>query len=172
LTLIHDIKNAWRQGKVITILLLDIASAFPNAVTSLLLLNMQQLGYPMPLMKFFEVMLTDRHTTLVFDGSTSGKIVINNFIRQGDPSSMLLYLIYSYALVTIPTSMQGDGGAYVDNNFFMALDKDFMECDSIINKMLDTQESWSVAHNLHAEITKFKCLQLTRCANTAHPYFV
>ena len=55
--LVHGIKNAWRQGRVVTILLLDIASAFPNAVTSRLTLNMWRLGYPMPLVQFFEAML-------------------------------------------------------------------------------------------------------------------
>jgi len=73
LYLVHDIKNTWRWGNVITILLLDIVSTFPNVIMSHLLLNMWQLGYPTPLMKLFKAMLTDRHTMLVFDGSTSGK---------------------------------------------------------------------------------------------------
>jgi len=31
--LIHQIKEAWRKGKVVSILFLDIKGAFPNAVT-------------------------------------------------------------------------------------------------------------------------------------------
>ena len=43
LYLTHNIKNAWWRKKVVTILFLDIASAFPNAMTSCLLLNMRRL---------------------------------------------------------------------------------------------------------------------------------
>ena len=49
LYLSHNVKNTWRQKKVVTIILLDIASAFPNAITSQLILNMKWLGYPTPL---------------------------------------------------------------------------------------------------------------------------
>ena len=41
LYLTHNIKNAWWHKKVVTILFLDIASMFPNAMTSHLLLNMR-----------------------------------------------------------------------------------------------------------------------------------
>ena len=68
LYLAHDIKNVWRSKRVVTIILLDIASAFPNVVTSCLILNMRQLTYPMPLVNFYEAMLHDCHTTLAFDG--------------------------------------------------------------------------------------------------------
>jgi len=39
--LIHQIKEAWRKGKVVSILFLDIEGAFPNAVMDQLLHNMK-----------------------------------------------------------------------------------------------------------------------------------
>src|SRR5882724_10220699 len=120
LYLTHDIKNVWRQKNVVTIILLDIATLFPNAVTSQLILNMKRLGYPTPLVNFFRAMLEDCCMTLSFDGLTSGEIDIDNGIGQGDPSSMILYLIYSHALVAMPTQEHGVGGAYIDDNFFTA----------------------------------------------------
>ena len=69
--LTHNIKNMWCCKKVITILFLDIASAFPNAVTDWLLLNMRWLGYPTQLICFFDAMLRDWHTRLTFDRYTS-----------------------------------------------------------------------------------------------------
>jgi len=38
--------------------------------------------------------------------------------------------------------------------------------------MLDRQEAWSVAHNSPVEITKFKCVRFSRCADTTCPDFV
>ena len=48
----------------------------------------------------------------------------------------------------------------------------FDKCDEKINRMLDRQETWSMAHNSPAEITKFKCVQFTHHADTSHPDFV
>ena len=171
LYLTHDIKNVQRQKKVVTIILLDIASAFSNAVTSRLVLNMKWLGYPTPLINFFKAMLEDCHMTLVFDGLTSRVIDIDNGIGQGDPSSMILYLIYSHALMAIPSQAHGDGRAYINDNFFTAQGKDFAKCNLKLNQMLDTQEMWSVAHNSHVELSKFNCLHLTCHTDIVHPDF-
>src|SRR6266481_2763496 len=46
LYLVNNIKNTWRKKHVATIVFLDIAGTFPNAVTSQLLLNMRKLAYP------------------------------------------------------------------------------------------------------------------------------
>ena len=171
LYLVHNVKNAWRRKKVVTIIFLDIASAFPNAMTNRLLLNMKRLGYPTKIMDFFHAMLRDRHTTLTFDGYTSAPIPIDNGIGQGEPSSMILYLIYSHALAAIPSTLGGDGGAYVDDTFFWAACDTFEECDAKLNAMLDKQEEWSPAHNSKAETSKFKCLRLTTRANVVHKDF-
>ena len=140
-------------------------------VTSHLILNMRWLGYPTPLVNFYEAMLHDCHKMLSFNGLMSEGIRINNSTGQGDPSSMILYLIYSHALVSIPTLAEGDSRAYVDDNFFMAQGIDFMECDCKINTMLNSQERWSMAHNSHVELSKFKCLCLTHCTDMVCPDF-
>ena len=144
---------------------LNIAGAFPNAVTARLLVNMVRLGYPTQLISFFEAVLADRQTVLSFDGYVSEAFEIDNGIGQGEPSSTILYLIYSHALMGIPPTCGGDGGAYVDDNFFTAVGDTFEECDTKINSMLDKQEIWSVAHNSHAELSKFRCIRLTRHTN-------
>ena len=78
---------------------------------------------------------------------------------------MILYLIYSYSLVTIPQMEGGDGSTYVDDTFFWAACDTFQECDAKIDAMLDKQDTWSAAHNPKAETSKFQCLRLMRCAN-------
>jgi len=42
--------------------------------------------------------------------------------------------------MAIPAKMQGDGGMYVDDNFFTVHGSDFAECNTKINSMLDMQE--------------------------------
>jgi len=64
-------------------------------------------------------------------------------------------------LTAIPAASGGDGGAYVDDNFFWAACDMFKECNMKLNDMLNKQEVWSPTHNSKAEVTKFKCLHLT-----------
>jgi hypothetical protein len=162
LHLTHRVKSAWRSHKVVTIIFLDIANTFPNAVTERLLKNMARLGYPMEIIAFFEAMLKNRKTTLSFDDFSSPLFDIDNRIGQGETASMILYLIYSYGLVAIPQGNKEDGGAYVDDNFFVAIADTFEDCDKILNDMLDKQNTWLAAHNSRAELSKFQCLRLTR----------
>jgi hypothetical protein len=162
LHLTHRIKTAWRNRNVVTVIFLDIANAFPNAVTNRLLKNMSILRYPIEIIAFFEAMLKNRKTTLSFDDFSSSLIDIDNGIGQGETASMILYLIYSHGLVAIPQGNNEDGGAYIDDNFFVAIEDTFEKCDIVLNNMLDQQNIWSAAHNSRAELSKFQCLRLTR----------
>ena len=85
-------------------------------------------------------MLRDQHTRLTFNGYTSELLPINNGIGQGKPSSMILYLIYSYALVNIPQMESSNRGAYMDDTIWVACNT-FQECDTRINAMLDKQDT-------------------------------
>ena len=158
LYLVHRIKAAWRKRKVVTMVFLDIANAFPNVVTECLLRNMQRLGYPSEIVSFFKALLTDHSTRLKFDDFISAIIHIDNGIGQGEPGSMILYLIYSADLVLIPQGLDEDGGAYVDDNFILAIGDTYEDCDTKINRMMDKQELWALSHNSQAEISKYQCL--------------
>lgn len=168
LHLTHCVKLAWQRCKVVIIIFLNIANAFPNAVMGRLLKNMTKLGYPTEIIAFFSAMPDQSKTMLSFNDYSSLPIDIDNGIGQGETASMILYLIYSYGLVAIPKGRQEDGGAYVDDNFFMAIGETFKKCDITLNDMLDKQTAWLVAHNSHAESSEFQCLRLTRCKDVAH----
>ena len=85
---------------------------------------------------------------------------------------MILYLIYSYGLVAIPWGTDEDNGAYVDDNFYMAIANTFEECHTKLNNMVDKQSAWSTAHNSQAKISKLQCLRLTRHKGIARADFV
>ena len=59
----------------------------------------------------------------------------------------------------------------MDDNVFTAFGSTFEECDKKINQMLDKQDVWSVAHNSHAELSKFRCIRFTWRTNMPQPDF-
>ena len=44
--MVHHVKQAWRDNKVVSILFLDVKGAFPNAVTKWLLHNLRKWRIP------------------------------------------------------------------------------------------------------------------------------
>ena len=102
---------------------------------------MTTLGYPTEVIKFFMAMLRDRKTMLSFDSFTSLDISIDNSISQRDSTSMILYLIYSHGLINILQGLYEDGGAYINDTFFMAITNTFEECDDKLDDMLYKQKA-------------------------------
>jgi hypothetical protein len=86
---------------------LDIKGAFPNVVTKRLIHNMHMRHIPGDIASFTEQLLMDWQMQLWFDGYTSDWIPINNWIGQGDPLSMILYIIYSSDLVDVARPPRG-----------------------------------------------------------------
>ena len=95
------IKHTWWQGKVASALFLDIEGAFPNAVTDQLIHNMKTWYLPKVIVSFTECLLRGHKMKLKFDNFVSDWVPITNGIGQGDPISMLLYIIYSSDLVDV-----------------------------------------------------------------------
>jgi hypothetical protein len=67
--------------------------AFPNAVTDRLLHNLRKRRIPRVYVDFIKQLLSNRRTRIKFDDFVSEAIQIINGIGQGDPLSMLLYII-------------------------------------------------------------------------------
>jgi len=84
-TLVDKIKSAWRRGKVVSVLFLDVKGAFPNAVTDRLIHNLRKRRIPKAYVQFVKQLLTGRWTQLKFDDYLSDVIQISNGIGQGDP---------------------------------------------------------------------------------------
>ncbi|EIW77850.1 hypothetical protein CONPUDRAFT_61511, partial [Coniophora puteana RWD-64-598 SS2] len=72
-------------------------------------------------------MLTDRRTCLRFDDYTSAEIAIRNGIVQGDPFSMLLYVIYCSRMLRIADTDRRNELVigYVDDTTLLARGKTY-----------------------------------------------
>jgi Reverse transcriptase (RNA-dependent DNA polymerase) len=81
-TLVDKVKSAWRRGKVVSILFLDVEAAFPNAATDRLLHNLRRRKIPSTYVHFVEQLLKGRRTRMKFDNFLSDLIHIINGIGQ------------------------------------------------------------------------------------------
>ena len=160
------VKNAWRNGKVASILFLDIEGAFPNAVKERLIHNMRMRRLPIEIAAFTDRMLTGRRTQLRFNDSTSDWIPINNGIGQGDPLSMIAYLIYCADLTDIANPSNKETAlAFVDDTAFIAVGKSFEDTHATLADMMERPNGalqWSIDHNSKFEVNKFALIDFSR----------
>jgi ribonuclease HI len=143
-----------------------VEGEFPNAVTNRLIHNLKKRRIPDMLVCFVSCLLTDRRTKLHFDDYTSEFININNGIGQGDPLSMLLYILYNTDFLEITDDeSKEDAIGYVDDIVLVAVGADFMETTQCLKLMMTKDDGglqWSKDHNSKFEVSKSAVLHLTR----------
>jgi hypothetical protein len=151
---------------VASVLFLDVEGAFPNAVTHRLIHNLKKRRIPTALVKFISSLLDNRRTKIRFDNYTSEFIEITNGIGQGDPLSMILYIIYNADLLEIPDNeISEDAIGYVDDIALIATGKNFEETTAILRYMMTKDQGglrWSREHNSQFEVTKSVVMHFTR----------
>ena len=164
--LVHRIKTAWREDQVASVLFLDVEGYFPNAVTDRLIHNLKKRRVPSVLVRFISRLLSNRRTKMRFDDYISEIIEINNGIGQGDPLSMLLYIIYNADLLELPDNeLTEDAIGYVDDIALLAIGNDFEETTNRLKTMMTKEDGglqWSRDHNSKFEVSKSAVLHLTR----------
>jgi ribonuclease HI/endonuclease/exonuclease/phosphatase family metal-dependent hydrolase len=164
--LVHKIKAAWREDQVASILFLDVEGAFPNAVTKRLIHNLKKRRISGILVRFIGRLLTNRRTRMRFDDYISDSIDINNGIGQGDPLSMLLYIIYNADLLEIiGNDLKEDAIGYVDDIAIITTGNDFEESTNRLKTIMTKDDGglqWSRDHNSRFEVSKSVVMHFSR----------
>lgn len=158
------IRHAWRQKQVVSALFLDIEGAFPNAVTDRLLHNMKKRRLPPEIVHYTERLLSNRKTKIRFDDYESDWFPIRNGIGQGDPLSMILYVIYSSDLADTAKGKKELTLAFVDDTAFIAIGKTFADTHATLVDMMEREGGgydWSNKHNSRFETSKFALMDFT-----------
>lgn len=166
--IVSIIKDAWKKGKVASVLYLDVAGAFPNAVKERLLHNLRRRRIPETYVVFVGNLLSDRSTRIKFDDYISDPIAIRNGIGQGDPLSMILYLFYNADLFEIPKRGSEWATGYVDDSAFIATAKTFAGAHRKLTDMMERRggaTDWSIDHNSPWELSKSVYCDYTRLRN-------
>ena len=140
--LVYKIKDAWRKGKVASLLFFHIEGAFPNAVTDRLIHNLQKHRIPEAYVNFIHQLLDGCKTSLKFDDFTSELIAICNSIGQGDPFSMVLYILFNADLLEWLALLDDkDSIGYIDNAMVIAFGEDFHETTAMLEHMMTRIDS-------------------------------
>ena len=164
--LVQRVKQAWREGKVASIHFLDVEGAFANAVTERLIHNLKRRQIPAAYISFIQQILTGRRTRLKFDDFVSESFDILNGIGQGDPLSMILYILYNADLLEITGDADYDNSLdFVDDIAMVTFGDSFEETTGRLANLMEKERGglkWSEDHNSRFETSKLVVMHLSR----------
>ena len=160
------VKDAWRQGKVASILYLDVKGAFPSVAVDRLIHNMRTRGIPEEYTKWMERRLAGRQTTIHFDDYQTPLFHIDNGLDQGDPFSGICYLIYNADLLKIPILRIGEHILlFVDDAAIIVVGRDLFETHQKLRNIMQREGGifeWARLHNCEFGVEKFQLTDMTR----------
>jgi ribonuclease HI len=163
--LVEKVKSAWRRGKVVSVLFLDVEAAFPNAVTDRLLHNLRRRRILRVYVRFVEQLLKDRRTRMKFDDFVSDLIYLSNGIGQGDPLSMILYILYNADLLEIALAPEEEALGFVDDALVLVEGKTIADNVKALTDFMNREGGgfdWSEGHNSSFALDKLAVTHFTR----------
>ena len=164
--LVKTVKDAWRKGKVASLLCLDVKSAFPSAAVDVLLHEMRVCGVPRGHVEWFERKLQGRRMMLVFNDFKLDMFDIEEGIDQGDAHLLITWVIYNHQILKIfNKAVKETEFLYVDDAAVLVTGDNFNNTHNKLKSVMNREGGimeWAASHNCSFGLEKFQLLNLTR----------
>lgn len=152
----QKIKDAWRTGRIASVLLMDISQAFPTVPHPSLFAKLKSSGIPAVLVTWIQSFLTDRTTTLSFDDHVSPPQPVPLGIPQGSPLSPILYLLFNADLLRIPAHRSDPSSGFIDDTAKVVVSNTVTDNIIKLNTFLCAADQWSITHGSRFDYDKFQ----------------
>lgn len=161
--ILETIHMAWDEKKVASLLLLDVSGAYDNVSHKRLLHNLQKRRIDTLIIGWIQSFLTNRNTTISFDGYKSSPYTVSTGIPQGSPLSPILYLFYNADLVEICNLEPNTKGlGYVDDIGILTWSKSTKDNCERLETIHHKAQLWALKHASVFAPSKYQLTHHTR----------
>ena len=117
LTLLQEqVYQAWRMGKVLSLVSFDVKGAYNGVCRERLLQRLRARGIPPALVRWIEAFCTGRSASITINGHTMPQYQLKQAgLPQGSPLSPILFLFFNADLVQRKIDAKGGAIAFVDD---------------------------------------------------------
>jgi hypothetical protein len=155
LTLLHNIQIAHTAGLHTGLLLFDIQGFFDNVNWARLVQIMADLGFTQELVSWTRSFLAEQTVRLNFNGHISDPFHSDVGTPQGSPISLVLSVIYTYAILCkAEDERHASLSMYIDNGAIFACGKTWEEVKSSLANVYSECASWLECSSLTVEPDK------------------
>jgi ribonuclease HI len=168
--LLQRIHEAWADGKVASLLLLDVSGAFDNVSRQRLLHNLRKRCINQTLVRWIDSFLSDRTSTLKLQEYTAPSAPIQTGIPQGSPLSPILYLFYNADLIETCRTENTDAIGYIDDASILAVGPTAAHNCKTLKAIHQKAEKWARQHGSQFAPAKYELVHFTRdpATSTTH----
>lgn len=158
LFLTQKIKDAWRTGRIASLLLMDISQAFPTVPHPSLIAKLKLAGLPLVLINWVASFLSNRCTTLSFDDYTSPPRPVTLGIPQGSPLSPILYLLFNADLLQLPSARTDPTSGFIDDVAKLVVTNTVIDNIITLNSFLRDADTWGINNGSRYDYPKFQLI--------------
>ncbi|KAJ6436485.1 hypothetical protein O9K51_10967 [Purpureocillium lavendulum] len=169
--LLQRIHQTWSEGKVASLLLLDVSGAYDNVSRERLLHNLRKRRVSEPIVGWVASFLSGRSTTLKLQEYTAPSVPIQTGIPQGSPVSPMLYLFYNADLVEECNTPETESVGYIDDVSILAVGESAARNCKRLKRRHRKAQVWARKHGSQFSPAKYELVHFTRdpTANCTHP---
>ena len=169
--LLQRIHGAWADGKVASLLLLDVSGAFDNVSRQRLLHNLGKRRVNQTLVRWIDSFLNDRSSALKLQEYTAPSAPVQTGIPQGSPLSPILYLFYNADLIEACKTENTEAVGYIDDVSVLAVGPTAQRNCKTLKTIHQRAEKWALQHGSQFASAKYELVHFTRDPkiNTTHP---
>lgn len=164
--LTEQIHTIWGQGqgKVATLLSMDVAGAFDTVSYQRLIHNLRRRKIPQWVTNWVNSFLNDRSMTLAIHQKRTEQFAVRTGIPQGSPLSPILYLFYNADLLEIcdRPGINASSLGFVDDANMLAYGKSTEENCSILESIYKKCERWATRRGAVFAPHKYELIHLSR----------
>jgi ribonuclease HI len=169
--LVEKIYQAWRQGRVLSLVSFDVQGAFNGVHSDILERRLAARRVPTPAVKWIRDFCDDRNAQVTVGGFESVVSPIEYAgIPQGSPLSPLLYVFYNADLVEWKIDANGGALGFVDDfNAWVVGDDTEQNTKAIQDTIIPHAEQWASRSGATFEARKTSFIHFTRKAVLDNP---
>ncbi|KAJ5215604.1 reverse transcriptase [Penicillium cinerascens] len=114
--LVEKIHDAWREGKVLSLVSFDVKGAYNGVDGRVLLRRLRERRIPLILVRWIDSFCFARRASIVVNRYQSEEVDIRHAgLPQGSPLSPILFLFFNANLVDVPITRRKGAIAFVDD---------------------------------------------------------
>jgi ribonuclease HI len=169
--LVEKIYQAWRQGRVLSLVSFDVQGAFNGVHSDVLERRLAARRVPTPAVKWIRDFCDGRHAQVTVGSFESAVSPIKYAgIPQGSPLSPLLYVFYNADLVERKIDANGGALGFVDDfNAWVVGDDAKQNTKAIQDTIIPHAEQWASRSGATFEARKTSFIHFTRKAVLENP---
>ena len=160
--LLQRIHQAWSEGKVASLLLLDVSGAYDNVSHERLLHNLQKRRVSHKIVRWVKSFLEDRTTTIKLQEYTTPATHIKTGVPQGSRISPLLYLFYNADLIEACKTEETEAVGYIDDVSVLVTGPSAQRNCKELKGIHRKAEDWARKHGSQFAPAKYELVHFTR----------